>query len=111
MRDLKARGFEIGVHGYDHVRWQDHLDEIGEDGVRNELGDAFEVYRAMFGEASREFRGAGMAHERCGAASRSTRWDSTIAATRAASRRTDASSRGEFSRRRKFRPRCRRSTR
>ena len=26
IRDLKARGFEVGVHGYDHVRWQDHLD-------------------------------------------------------------------------------------
>ncbi|HEV2171360.1 MAG TPA: hypothetical protein VGR40_10450, partial [Candidatus Binatus sp.] len=35
IRDLKARGFEVGVHGYDHVKWQDHLDEIGEAGIRN----------------------------------------------------------------------------
>ena len=23
LRDLNAEGFEVGVHGYDHVRWQD----------------------------------------------------------------------------------------
>src|SRR6478672_3444454 len=32
MRDLARAGFEVGVHGYDHVRWQDRLDEIGERG-------------------------------------------------------------------------------
>ena len=59
IRDLRARGFEVGVHGYDHVRWQDHLDDIGETGVRNELGDAFETYRAIVGEASRSFAAPG----------------------------------------------------
>jgi peptidoglycan/xylan/chitin deacetylase (PgdA/CDA1 family) len=59
IRSLKARGFEVGVHGYDHVRWQDHLDEIGERGVRGELEDAFEVYRAIVGEPSRSFAAPG----------------------------------------------------
>jgi undecaprenyl phosphate-alpha-L-ara4FN deformylase len=59
IRDLKTRGFEVGVHGYDHVRWQDHLDHIGEAGVRNELGDAFEAYRAIVGEASKSFAAPG----------------------------------------------------
>jgi undecaprenyl phosphate-alpha-L-ara4FN deformylase len=59
IRDLKARGFEVGVHGYDHVRWQDHLDDIGEDGVRNELGDAFEAYRAILGAPARSFAAPG----------------------------------------------------
>src|SRR5260370_4901400 len=59
VRDLKARGFEVGVHGYDHVRWQDHLDQIGERGVRDELEDAFEVYRAIIGEAPRSFAAPG----------------------------------------------------
>jgi len=59
IRDLKKRGFEVGVHGYDHVRWQDHLDDIGEAGVRGELGDAFEAYRAIVGEASRSFAAPG----------------------------------------------------
>ena len=59
IRDLKTRGFEVGVHGYDHVRWQDHLDHIGENGVRGELGDAFEAYRAIVGEAARSFAAPG----------------------------------------------------
>jgi undecaprenyl phosphate-alpha-L-ara4FN deformylase len=59
IRDLKARGFEVGVHGYDHVRWQDHLDDIGERGVRNELVDAFEAYRAILDEPSRSFAAPG----------------------------------------------------
>jgi undecaprenyl phosphate-alpha-L-ara4FN deformylase len=59
IRDLKKRGFEVGVHGYDHVRWQDHLDDIGEAGVRDELGDAFEAYRAIVGEPSRSFAAPG----------------------------------------------------
>jgi peptidoglycan/xylan/chitin deacetylase (PgdA/CDA1 family) len=59
IRDLEARGFEVGVHGYDHVRWQDHLDAIGEAGVRNELEDAFEAYRAIFDEASKSFAAPG----------------------------------------------------
>ncbi|MFZ0677770.1 polysaccharide deacetylase family protein [Candidatus Binatus sp.] len=59
IRDLRARGFEVGVHGYDHVRWQDHLDDIGEAGVRNELEDAFEAYRAILGEASKSFAAPG----------------------------------------------------
>jgi undecaprenyl phosphate-alpha-L-ara4FN deformylase len=59
IRDLKARGFEVGVHGYDHVRWQDRLDKIGESGIRNELSDAFEAYRAIFGEPPRSFAAPG----------------------------------------------------
>jgi undecaprenyl phosphate-alpha-L-ara4FN deformylase len=59
IRDLKARGFEVGVHGYDHVRWQDRLDSIGEVGVRNELEDAFEAYRAILGDASKSFAAPG----------------------------------------------------
>ena len=57
--ELKARGFEVGVHGYDHVRWQDHLDDIGEAGVRNELEDAFEAYRAILGEPTKSFAAPG----------------------------------------------------
>ena len=102
IRDLKAHGFEIGVHGYDHVRWQDRLDKIGESGVLDELGDAFEAYRAILGEAPRSFAAPGW---------RTNDAASTIAATRAAARRIVASSTGGFSRRRRFRPPCRPLTR
>ena len=59
VRDLKHRGFEVGVHGYDHVRWQDHIDRLGEDGIRGELEQAFEVYRAIFREPARSFAAPG----------------------------------------------------
>jgi peptidoglycan/xylan/chitin deacetylase (PgdA/CDA1 family) len=59
VRGLKARGFEVGVHGYDHVRWQDRLDNIGEAGIRNELEDAFEAYCAILGEATKSFAAPG----------------------------------------------------
>jgi undecaprenyl phosphate-alpha-L-ara4FN deformylase len=59
IRELRTTGFEVGVHGYDHVRWQDHLDDIGDAGIRNELGDAFEAYRAIVGEPSKSFAAPG----------------------------------------------------
>lgn len=59
MRDLQRSGFEVGVHGYDHVRWQDHLDSIGDDGIRSELADAFEAYRAILGHPARSFAAPG----------------------------------------------------
>jgi undecaprenyl phosphate-alpha-L-ara4FN deformylase len=59
MRDLTTRGFEVGVHGYDHVRWQDRIDEIGEQGIEQELQDAFEVYRAIFAAKPRAWAAPG----------------------------------------------------
>jgi undecaprenyl phosphate-alpha-L-ara4FN deformylase len=59
LRELSAGGFEVGVHGYDHVRWQDGIDRLGDAGVRAELEDAFEVYRAIFAEAARSFAAPG----------------------------------------------------
>lgn len=59
MRGLRRAGFEVGVHGYDHVRWQDQIESLGEDAIRCELGDAFEAYRAIFGEPARSFAAPG----------------------------------------------------
>jgi undecaprenyl phosphate-alpha-L-ara4FN deformylase len=59
MRDLAHAGFEVGVHGYDHVRWQDRLDEIGEGGIRGEIDDAFEAFRAVMGSSARGFGAPG----------------------------------------------------
>lgn len=59
MRDLRARGFEVGVHGYDHVRWQDQIDALGGSGVRAELHDAFEAFRAIMGEPAKGFAAPG----------------------------------------------------
>ena len=59
LRDLARADFETGVHGYDHVRWQDHLDKLGAAGTSAEIDDGFEVYRAVFGVDSRNFAAPG----------------------------------------------------
>jgi undecaprenyl phosphate-alpha-L-ara4FN deformylase len=59
LRWLRRSGFEVGVHGYDHVRWQDRLDAIAEDGIRAEIAEAFEAYRAIMGEQARSFAAPG----------------------------------------------------
>ena len=59
LRETLRMGFEIGVHGYDHVRWQDHLDELGESGVCDEIAESFEVCRAITAARARSFAAPG----------------------------------------------------
>jgi peptidoglycan/xylan/chitin deacetylase (PgdA/CDA1 family) len=59
LRDLISMGFELGVHGYDHVRWQDHLDRLGESGIGAEIDNGLEVYRAVTGNPARSFAAPG----------------------------------------------------
>ncbi|MGH8012389.1 MAG: polysaccharide deacetylase family protein [Candidatus Binataceae bacterium] len=59
IRGLRRQGFEVGVHGYDHVRWQDGIDKLGEEGAHVELEEAFEAYRAIMGERGRAFAAPG----------------------------------------------------
>ncbi|MBV8775139.1 MAG: 4-deoxy-4-formamido-L-arabinose-phosphoundecaprenol deformylase [Deltaproteobacteria bacterium] len=59
LRDLLTMGFELGVHGYDHVRWQDHLDDLGERGIAAEIDHSFEVYISITGIPARSFAAPG----------------------------------------------------
>lgn len=59
MRAIARAGCELGVHGYDHVLWQDRLDQIGDAGIRGEIEEAFEAYRAVMGESSQCFAAPG----------------------------------------------------
>jgi undecaprenyl phosphate-alpha-L-ara4FN deformylase len=47
LRDLVRAGFELGIHGYDHVRWQDHLDDLGQRGIEAEVDQALEIHRVV----------------------------------------------------------------
>jgi peptidoglycan/xylan/chitin deacetylase (PgdA/CDA1 family) len=58
IRALARSGFELGVHGYDHVLWQDRLDELG-GGIRDQIDEAFEVFRAVLGDRARSFAAPG----------------------------------------------------
>ena len=47
------------MHGFDHVRWQDYIDDLGEAAIRAELEDAFEAYRAIFRAPPKGFAAPG----------------------------------------------------
>jgi peptidoglycan/xylan/chitin deacetylase (PgdA/CDA1 family) len=59
IRDLIRDGFEVGIHGYDHVRWQDRLDRLGDAEISAEIDQACEVYRAITGVESTSFAAPG----------------------------------------------------
>jgi undecaprenyl phosphate-alpha-L-ara4FN deformylase len=59
LRDLVRSGFELGVHGYDHVLWQDRLDHLGEDRIKAEINDSLEIYRVVIGTPARSFAAPG----------------------------------------------------
>jgi len=51
MQEIARRGFEVGVHTWDHVRWQDGVARAGEAWTRRELSQAHEQFAAVFGRA------------------------------------------------------------
>ncbi len=59
LRDLARRGFEVGVHTFDHVRWQDNVVRASEPWTRRELTLACEQFKEVFGRAPRVHGAAG----------------------------------------------------
>jgi len=51
MQDIAARGFEVGVHTWDHVRWQDGVARASEPWTRRELTLARDQFEEVFGRA------------------------------------------------------------
>jgi peptidoglycan/xylan/chitin deacetylase (PgdA/CDA1 family) len=49
LRAVRDAGFEVGVHCWDHVRWQDRLHEMSAEETERELGRALEAFREVFG--------------------------------------------------------------
>ncbi|MGB5132817.1 MAG: polysaccharide deacetylase family protein [Steroidobacteraceae bacterium] len=49
MREIAQRGFETGIHAYDHVRWQDGVASADLAWTREQLRRAVEEYQAIFG--------------------------------------------------------------
>lgn len=49
MRDVRDRGFETGIHCYDHFHWQDHLFRMSPDEVTAEFQRARDEYQRIFG--------------------------------------------------------------
>jgi len=51
MREIARRGFEVGVHTWDHVRWQDGVSRASEEWTRRELTLARDQFLEIFGRA------------------------------------------------------------
>ena len=49
LRAILADGHELGIHGYDHVRWQDRLGKMNEREIEAELGKAMSAYQSVLG--------------------------------------------------------------
>lgn len=49
LQDIERRGFEVGVHCFDHVRWQDGVARASEPWTRRELTLARDQFAEIFG--------------------------------------------------------------
>ncbi|MEA3194931.1 MAG: undecaprenyl phosphate-alpha-L-ara4FN deformylase [Betaproteobacteria bacterium] len=59
MRAVKAAGFEVGVHCWDHVRWQDNVASKDADWTEREMQRAFDRFRTIFNEDPKTWGAAG----------------------------------------------------
>jgi undecaprenyl phosphate-alpha-L-ara4FN deformylase len=59
MRVVPKRGHEVGIHCYDHVRWQDGLATMTRDEVFTEFGKARLEFERVFGAAATTAGAAG----------------------------------------------------
>lgn len=59
MRQARNQGHEVGIHCYDHIRWQDGLVTMTMREVRDELTRARDVFREVFGNEAATAGAAG----------------------------------------------------
>jgi undecaprenyl phosphate-alpha-L-ara4FN deformylase len=59
MRQVRDEGFEVGVHAWDHVKWQDGLDGACAEWTAKQMGLACERFTDIFKEAPRTHGAAG----------------------------------------------------
>jgi peptidoglycan/xylan/chitin deacetylase (PgdA/CDA1 family) len=59
LRAVRDAGFEVGVHTWDHVRWQDHVVIKDERWTREEMQLAVARFEQVFGERPRVHGAAG----------------------------------------------------
>ena len=59
MRSVRDAGFEVGIHTYDHVRWQDGVAGADADWTRAEMNRAVEAFKSVFGAAPQTHGAAG----------------------------------------------------
>jgi peptidoglycan/xylan/chitin deacetylase (PgdA/CDA1 family) len=53
LRAILSEGHELGIHGYDHVRWQDHVDRMTDEEIEAELTLSKLAYEKALGTSPR----------------------------------------------------------
>lgn len=59
MRHVRDEGFDVGVHSWDHTKWQDGVDGACAEWTGKQMQLACERFAAIFGEAPRTHGAAG----------------------------------------------------
>ena len=59
MREVAAAGPEVGIHCYDHIRWQDFVAKKNADWTRREMQRAVDAFQAVFGREADVIGAAG----------------------------------------------------
>jgi len=59
MRETRQQGFEVGIHTYDHIRWQDYVARKDADWTRHEMDKAWQAYQEVFDESPSTWGSAG----------------------------------------------------
>jgi len=59
LREIAAAGHEVGIHGWDHVRWHDELHALPAAEVRAEVVRAAELFAQVLGRPPRGFAAPG----------------------------------------------------
>ena len=59
MRGVHAQGFEVGLHTYDHVRWQDYVAGASEAWTRIEFERGMKAFERVFGFYPKSHAAAG----------------------------------------------------
>ena len=59
LRAIQADGFEVGLHAYDHVKWQDYVAQSEEEWTGQEMRRGIDRFEAIFRERPRIHAAAG----------------------------------------------------
>ena len=59
MAEVQRLGHEVGIHCWDHVKWQDGLARMSADQAAGEIAKARRAFRAVFGVAAKTAGAAG----------------------------------------------------
>jgi peptidoglycan/xylan/chitin deacetylase (PgdA/CDA1 family) len=66
MRSVHTAGFEVGLHSYDHVRWQDFVANASPEWTRTEFERGLAAFERVFGFPPQSHAAAGWQINACG---------------------------------------------